>query len=117
MGLCGWGGMGVSQGEASQREDGCREAGRMLRCVWVRLSTTQMRRAGDSWRRGAETGVVQAAWCMRCGLGFGLGFGLQKEDGGSGAEAGRMLRCVWMRLSTMHVRRRRHMGASRRDMG
>ena len=58
-----WGGMGVSQGEASQREDGCREAGRMLRCVWVRLSTTQMRRAGDSWRRGAET----EAWCRQRG--------------------------------------------------
>ena len=36
----------------------------MLHCVWVRLSTTQVR-----CRRGAETGVVQAAWCRGGGSG------------------------------------------------
>ena len=65
VGLCGWGGMDASQGEAPQREDGRgAEAGRMLRCERVRLSTTQVRRRRhvEAWRRhrrGAGSVVQQ----------------------------------------------------------
>jgi len=44
-------------------------AGRMLRCVCLRLSTTQVRRRRHLRRRGSETGVVQAAWCRGRGSG------------------------------------------------
>ena len=63
IGLCVWGGMGASQGEAPQREDGGRGRWDAPLCVWVRLSTTQMRRrrhmkASRRDRRGAGS-VVQ----------------------------------------------------------
>ena len=58
--LCVWGaGMEASQGEASQKEDGA-EAGRMLRCVWLRLYPRR-RTCGAQAARG---GVAQRqAWC------------------------------------------------------
>ena len=62
-----WGSVGGAawrrRRERRRRERTGAEAGRMLRCVWVRLSTTQLRRSAARERRGAETGVVQAAWC------------------------------------------------------
>ena len=81
-----WGGMEASQGEACrrEREDGGRGRG-MLRCVWMRLSTGQMRRAGGTWRRRVETGVAQEVW-------------LRVRVRVRAAERGRkprMLRCVW----------------------
>ena len=53
MGLCGWGGMEALHRGRRRRERTGAEAGRMLRCVWVRLSTTHVRRRRhvEAWRR------------------------------------------------------------------
>ena len=91
--------------ERRRRDRTGAEAGRMLRCVWMRLSTAQMRRAGGTWRRRVGTGVAQEVW-------------LRVRVRVRAAERGRkprMLRCVWQRLSTTQVRRRWHVEAWRRD--
>ena len=65
VGLCGWSGMWRRRRERRRRERTGAEAGRMLRCVWVRLSTTQLRRRRGTWR-----GVAQRqAWCRQRGAG------------------------------------------------
>ena len=53
------------------------------------------------------------AWGSVCGAAWGRRRERRRRER-TGAEAGRMLRCAWVRLSTTQVRRRRHVEAWRR---
>ena len=106
-----WGSVGGAawrrRRERRRRERTGAEAGRMLRCERVRLYPRRRCGAGGTWRRGADTGVVQAAWCSSRWLRVRVRVRVSRKR--TGAEAGRMLRCACLRLSTTQVRRRRHL--------
>ena len=71
-----------------------------------------VRRAQAPWRRRVEReAMVQAAWRSRW---LRVRVRVRVSRKRPGAEAGRMLRCAWVRLSTTQVRSRRLMEAWRR---